>query len=205
MFNVCHTCGSYAEMPDIDPAGPDVVCRDCGARRRFRRLPLFLVTGASSSGKTVIAEALVGELRECVVLEHDLLWQKQYDTLEDGYRVFRRLWLHLAANLAQSGRPVVLIGTTLPEQNEQLPERAYFSATHYLGLVCDDDLLVQRLRSRPAWRGINEAFVDRMVSFNRWLKENAASCAPPLFLVDTSLGSPEAVASEVAAWVRWQL
>jgi hypothetical protein len=37
-------------------------------------------------------------------------------TPEDGYRVYRNVWLRLAKNIGQCGLPVVLCGTAVPDQ-----------------------------------------------------------------------------------------
>ena len=59
------------------------------------------------------------------------------------------MWLRIAKNVGQSGRPVVFCGSAFPEHFEECPERSDFSKLYYLTLVCDDDLLVERLQQRP--------------------------------------------------------
>lgn len=206
MFNVCPACGAYEVEKAIEPAGAAAafaVCPRCGHRRRFLRLPLFVVTGASGSGKSTLALALPARLPECVVLESDILWEAGFDTPSDGYAAFRDLWLRLAKNVHQAGRPVVLCGTAVPEQCEGRPERRYLAEIRYLALVCDGAVLAERLRRRPAWRESGgDAFVAEMVRFNAWLREHAAGTAPPMDLLDTSILSVEAATDRVAAWVR---
>ena len=53
----------------------------------------------------------------------------------DGHPAFRSVWLRMAAMIHQSGRPVVLCGTVVPPEFEDLPERVFFSDIHYLALV----------------------------------------------------------------------
>lgn len=62
------------------------------------------------------------------------------------------MWLRLAKNIGQAGLPIILCGTSLPDQFEACPERRYFATLHYLALVCDEITLKERLRQRPAWR-----------------------------------------------------
>src|SRR5215469_1407756 len=118
MFTVCPQCGVYDEEKVIDPSGPFAICPACNYAHRFLRLPLFVVSGASGSGKSTLGLALVPLLHDCVVMESDLLWRPEFTTLQDGYRSYRNLWLLLAKNIGQGGRPVVLVGTALPEQFE---------------------------------------------------------------------------------------
>ncbi|MGZ6286091.1 MAG: AAA family ATPase [Ktedonobacterales bacterium] len=204
MFNVCPQCGEYLEEKAIDVRGPFAICPVCGYAHHFERLPLFIVSDASGSGKSTLALALVRQLHECVVMESDILWLPEFDTPEDGYRAYRNLWLRLAKNISQSGRPVVLIGSAVPEQFEACSERRYFGELHYLVLVADDDILEERLRARPAWRRSATAdALATMLEFNRWLRQHAATATPPMALLNTSQQS----VTHTMAWVHqyWPL
>jgi hypothetical protein len=197
MFNVCSQCGLYAEGKEIRQrmgADPLAICPHCGHGSPFRQLPLFVITGASGAGKTAVGLELVeAQLRaeswvpDCVYLEQDILWRDEFADPENSYRAFRNMWLRMAKNIGQAGRPVVLCGSAVPEQYECCPERRYFAAIHYLALVCDDDLLRGRLVARPGWRRSgSDGFVDQMIAFNRWFRENAQASEPRITLLDTS-------------------
>lgn len=88
-----------------------------------KKLPLFLVTGASCAGKSTICELLFQRERDYLVLESDLLWEDRWNTPEDNYAAYRSLWMRVCANVSQGGRPVVLCGCCIPEQFEARPER----------------------------------------------------------------------------------
>jgi len=203
MFNVCTACGLSHVEPEFDESG-HLVCGSCGGRRPFRRLPLLLVGGPAGAGKSTAGAALLGELTEAVVIEADLLWRREFDTPGDGYRSYSRLWLRLAAHISQSGKPVALFGAgfAVPHGVEPLPERRLFDAVHYLGLVCDDEVLAARLRARPSWRNTSDELVGEHVKFNHWLKEHAAKTEPPVTLIDTTSAAVPVTAALVASWVR---
>jgi predicted kinase len=202
VFNVCPRCGEYAEEKVIDPEGPFAICPRCGYAHRFVRLPLFLLSGASGTGKSTICMELVGRASDHVVMESDILWMPEFATPEDDYRRYRNLWLRVAKNVHQAGRPVVLCGTAVPEQFEACPEARYFAGIHTLALVCTDDVLVQRLTDRPAWRqSATPEFIQRMLNFNRWLKANAALSTPPIALLDTSGLSIRQSVERVQQWL----
>jgi hypothetical protein len=206
VFNVCPSCGVYTVEKEIDPIESVAICSTCGHRHPFLRLPLFVLTGASGAGKTAVCLRLPGVLPECVTLESDILWRKEFDEPDTDYRAYRDLWLRVAKNVGQAGRPVVLGGTALPEQFETCPERRYFTVLHYLALVCEDDVLSERLRARPHWRAAGSPeFVDRMIQLNRWLVENASRTDPPMALLDTTTSTVENTVSQVAAWVRGKI
>jgi len=200
VFNVCPHCGEYSAEKTIDPAGPYAICPYCHYAHPFLMQPLFILTGPSGAGKTTVCLELASHLKDCVTLETDILWGAFPTTADKGYSAYHDMWLRLAKNIGQTGRPVVLCGTMLPEHLVNCPERRYFSAVHYLALVCEDDLLVQRLKQRPLWRGADPTDGE-MVRFNRWLKAHAADTEPPMTLYDTSQHSIAETAHAVTQWI----
>jgi gluconate kinase len=167
---------------------------------------LFILTGASATGKSTLCLELATRLSDCVCIECDILWRPEFATPKDNYHTFRDLCLRVAKNVAQASRPVLLCGSAIPEQYENCPERRYFSATHYLALVCDDEELISRLQSRPAWRqSSTREFIATMLQFNRWFKTNARNTQPPMTLLDTTHLSINQCVERVANWVHSQL
>src|ERR671927_973598 len=186
MFNLCPNCGEYRADKEVVAEGAYAVCPVCRFRHQFLRLPLFILTGASGAGKSTVCLGLAARMKEVVVMESDILWGAEFDRPETNYREYRETWLRLCKNISQGGRPVVLCGVGEPGQFERCVERRYFSELHYLALTCDAELLVSRLRSRPAWRGTsNDDCIRQQVAFNRWLTEIARKTEPPMALLDT--------------------
>jgi predicted kinase len=209
MFNVCPGCGEYSADKVVEPAAAPAavaICAHRGHRHTFHRGPLFIVTGASCTGKTTIALQLAAALPDYVVLDSDILWGKAFVEVEGTAadpHPYRTVWLRMAKNIGQGGRPVVLLGSAIQEQFEASPERRYFETLHYMTLVCSDETLDARLSARPAWRGSGTAEVrETMRAFNRWLREHAATTSPPMTLLDTTALSVTEVVDAVSAWVR---
>ena len=201
MFNVCHNCGLYRSDKVIDPAGPFAICPECGHKHPFRMLPLLLVSGASGAGKSSVCQTLLGKMENAVLLDGDIIWRAEFNTPDDNYRDYFETWLRLAKNISQSGRPVVSFGAGMgvPANIEPCIERRYFSTIHYLALICDDEVLAQRLKARPAWRGSSEeAFVARQMQFNRWFKEKGNRYAS---LIDTTSLTLETTAEQIQSWI----
>jgi len=86
---------------------------ECGQRHRFLRLPLFVVSGASGTGKSAVCRYLLGNLAEVVVLDSDILWRPEFGSTGAGSPTFCETWLRVAKNIGQSGRPVVLFGSAV--------------------------------------------------------------------------------------------
>ena len=110
------------------------------------------------------------------------------------------MWLRLAKNIGQAGRPVALVGAgfAVPDNLEPCIERRYFSSIHYLALVCDDAVLAARLAARPAWRD-SRGTIAQQLEFNRWLIADRGE--PPIERIDTTGVAERATADAVLAWI----
>lgn len=194
-MRVCERCGEWSdELVVVDDA---VVCAHCGHGTPFLRRPLFQVTGASGAGKTAVWRPLVAALPECVVLDQDAtLCGLDWET-------HRRTWLNVAAGIHQGGRSTVLVATQLPEHYAELPERRWFAAIHFAALVCSPEALEQRLRARPAWRGVTDDSIAEMQRFNARLTENGE--AEGMTVLDTTSATPAQTARDLHDWVHARL
>ncbi|SEN97801.1 AAA family ATPase [Paenibacillus sp. OV219] len=200
MFNVCPACGEYRIDKSIQQTdgGTYAICPACEHPHPFLQLPLFIVTGASGAGKSSLVLQLSSITKDFVVMETDILWDNRYNEPDTNYRDYREMWLRMAKNITQAGKPVVLCGSTTPEQLEDCVERRYFGEIHYIALVCESGLLEERLRSRPAWRGSSsDDFIKGMVGFNQWFIEQGPINSPRIVALDTSHDSPQDTARKV--------
>lgn len=205
-LSVCVACGDWFDQPHVAEDAAVLICRACGHRQPFRRLPLVALTGPSGAGKSTVGRLLVRALADvAVVLEQDVLWTAGLRDPCDDFGQFRVAWLRMAAMIHQSGRPVVLVGTVVPAQLEQRAERVFIGPIHYLGLVCRSDVLRARLVNRPAWRGWTPSRIAETLAFNDWLQHAASSLDPPVELIDTTDQPVTETAAAVAAWVRQRI
>lgn len=159
------------------------------------RRPLFVVLGASGTGKTTIATPLADALRgECAVFDGDWLIDPvgpQIDTT--GWSVLFDAWLHVAGGVAQSGLPTLVLGQLLPGSIEPLPSGALVRSVHHLALVCEEGEQRRRLAARPAWRGQD---ADAQVGYTTWLRENIDP------IVSTDDRRIDDVVADVVDWFR---
>lgn len=196
----------YSVGKEIIEDGSFAVCPHCGDKRKIRRLPLFIITGASCIGKSTISSKLQQEYDKVVVMESDILWNGIYNTPEDDYRQYRELWLRVCKNISQSVNPVVLCGCAIPEQFEVCAERRYFSDIHYLAVVAGDEKLKERIEVRPAYRNCDgDEFVNSQLQFNNWFKENYDKTNPNITLLNNSNQTVEQSVCEVIKWIDTKL
>ena len=184
-------CGPGTALQADQPA-QRLRCPRCGAQQRLPAHPLFVVTGASGSGKSTIVEPLRHRLPDCAVLETDLILQ----VAALGWDTWRNTWLQLAHAIALNARATVLCGSLLPGHLEALPARQLVGPVHFCNLDCSDAVLAERLRARPAWRAWTEERIVEHQRFAAGLRERIQ----PTF--DTSVLSVEEVADRIAKWIR---
>ena len=200
MFNVCPNCGMYqvdkkiAQVEDQNVA----ICQHCKHPHPFKKLPLLFLTGASGAGKSTIGLRLQQAYGKVVVLENDIL---PFDKMP-----IYELTLRIAKNIHQNGTPVLQVGCNIPEYVENSIEKRYFAGLHYLALVCDNDLLIERLKARPAWRGCNtESYWKPQVGFNEWFKKFHDKVSPKIDLIDTTHLLIEETEVMVKDWIEKKL
>src|SRR5215475_13332482 len=108
-----HYCQVCAEPRAMEPIAQGAQCPVCGSRQDgVARAPLFVVTGASGSGKTAILAPLAAALAsDCVAFDADMLLDAA-GALSRGQPIdwpaFHAALLAVAHGIAQSGRPTVL-------------------------------------------------------------------------------------------------
>jgi len=164
-----------------------------------KKLPLFIITGASCVGKSTMSEILFKRETKYIVLESDLLWNEMYNTPDDDFRNYRELWLKLCNNISQIGMPVVLCGCAVPKQFELCKGRSGFSSIYYLAVVSDENVLEERM---CRGRGVTDAnWIKSSIDFNKWLKDNADKTTPTIKLLDNSKLTPYETAELADAWI----
>lgn len=165
-----------------------------------KKLPLFIVAGASGVGKSSACEILFQRETDYIVLESDILWNDVYNgNPDDGYRAYREVWMTMCANISQIGKPCVLCGCGEPRHFEICDARQYFSDVHYLAVVCRNDILAHRMQDL---RGITKKnWISSSQVYNQWLFDNAELTEPAITLVDNSDITLKETAMQIEKWI----
>ena len=203
MYELCSKCGKYIPDADVDPDGPYIVCNGCGLRQPFQMLPLFIITGASGTGKTTLSSEipLMDEKPDLVYLDSDMLLIEEYT--KSGWQEYRNIWLWMCFNISQSGRPVALFGSAPPPDFEDAHRRKYFSTIYYMALTCDSDELKQRLSQRPEWRqSSSPEFIKNHLEWNQRFIDNEPTADPPYSVLDTTGKTIHETIIELFRWVN---
>ncbi|OPA73793.1 hypothetical protein BVG16_27320 [Paenibacillus selenitireducens] len=159
----------------------------------MNQTPLFLITGASGSGKTRVITELYRECPEHVVLDLDALWGPV-----DDWDKIKNIWIHVAHQMALNQRMTILCGTFLPWEFDKVDLKDHFRV-YYIGLHCSDEVRETRLRAR----GWDDQSIQDHQEFNHWIVMNAEqSFDPAMPLIDTSVLSPEEVALRIKAYIK---
>jgi broad-specificity NMP kinase len=157
----------------------------------MKKVPLFVVTGASGTGKTTISSMVRELLPDFDVFDMDIInnvdWQ-----------IAKANWLRIAYSISLSGRGTVLCGTMIPENIELADHKNKFEKILYINLHCDDQTRERRLIAR----GWEESLIEEHKKFANWLLQNSEQAfIPPMSTIDTTKHSPENVANQIKEWV----
>jgi hypothetical protein len=154
----------------MQPRAGAAWCPECGGVDPAAAIePLFVVTGASGSGKTALFGPLARLLAgQCVTFDVDWLIDPATVLAAGGpldWSALRDAWLAVAHGVAQAGMPTVLLGPLIPEHLGRRPSRRWVGEIHFLVLDCSDDVRRERISARPTWRSRD---IDEQTEFGRW-------------------------------------
>jgi RNase adaptor protein for sRNA GlmZ degradation len=205
LFNICSQCGKLTVEPEaiIEEESYYLVCSNCGAKTKFKRYPLYLILGASGTGKTTLCRKITGKFKDYITIDVDVFLRKEFDKTDNNFIEFKNYCLNIANNLSQNGSPVLFFLQGIPNDFENSSERKFFTKIHYLFLVCDEEELLKRLQKKfgdSKKLTENRDQVEEIIKYNRKLKEIAEYS--DIMLIDSSKNSMDNIVIQVYNWLK---
>lgn len=137
-----------------------------------RKLPLFVVTGASGVGKTTAMTELRPRLPDFAVYSTDAdMFGSTAGILDYPSRF--NLLLRFASCNAESGIGTVICGTFMPWDAQKCDTYDAFSEVCFINLHCDDTTRNTRLRNRADKATWTDDMLKSHEQFAQWLLDNA--------------------------------
>lgn len=192
----CPECDAFA----LSGGGTDtLLCTACNAQVEANFLPLFLISGASGTGKSTLIRHLRPLLPDCVVVGGDLL----IDVANRDRQSFLGRWLRVAYATAQSGYSMVVAGVIEKAELDAHVDSSLVGQIYVIGLHTNEDVRVARLEARPRWAKHSAekraARIAEHIDFTRRITQDVE------ILVDTTENTVEYIAQEVAAWIKQRM
>ena len=201
MVEICPNCGNY----DYDKPGEEsaVTCPKCSHPWDFKKLPLFIVTGASGAGKSTTLQALQQMTDELVCLESDIFYNAMPHETPEDYMAQTELLMAFSRDIMQCGKPTIWSRAG----NIQMLSGAYgtrfFSDIFVLALTVGE----QELRRRMAeGRGITDTgWIQSSLDYDRYFREHDNIEGVPYDTLEVSGLTVEEAAREVGRWALSKL
>ncbi len=201
MVEICPNCGNYDYDKTVEKSA--VTCPKCSHTWDFKKLPLFIVTGASGAGKSTTLQALQQMTDELVCLESDIFYNAMPHETPEDYMAQTELLMAFSRDIMQCGKPTIWSRAG----NIQMLSRAYgtrfFSDIFVLALTVGE----QELRRRMAeGRGITDTgWIQSSLDYDRYFREHDNIEGVPYDTLEVSGLTVEEAAREVGRWALSKL
>lgn len=201
MIGICSNCGNHRWDKTVTET--EIVCPRCHHRWRYRRLPLFILSGCSGVGKTTTGQELLARQTDFIVLDADLFYNiMPHDSDADYLRQVEQMQSH-SRNLMQSGKPVLWTMAGNLDKLYQTYNCRFFSAIYCLALTCGESTLRERMTQG---RGItDEGWIQSSVEYNRYFQTHNRLGDTGFDTFDITDKSVREVADYVEKWVKQHL
>ena len=201
MIGICPRCGNYDW--DKEVTGNQVCCSKCGETWRFRKMPLFVLTGCSGMGKTTTGIEIMKQQNEFIVLDADMFYSiMPHDTQEDYYNQIEQVE-SLSKNIMQTGKTVLWTMAGNLDKLNHVYNRRFIGEIYCLALVCEEEEL--RRRMTEGRKITDEGWIQSSVEYNHYFKTHDCLADMPFEVFDTTGKSVPQVAEYVIGWVKGKL
>ncbi len=201
MVEICPNCGNYD--PDKTVTDNKITCPKCSHTWDYKKLPLFIVTGASGVGKSTTVHTLQQMSREFVCLESDMLYSIMPHETPGDYMAQTEAMMAFSRDVMQCGKPAVWSRAG----NIQMLPNAYgmrfFSGIFVLALTAGEAELRRRMTEG---RGIADSeWIQRSVDYDRYFSEHDNIEGVYYDTLDVSKLTVQEAARELERWALGKL
>ncbi len=201
MVDICPKCGNYDWDKTVE--GRQVTCPKCGHSWNFRKLPLFIVTGASGVGKTTTVQALQAESQEFVCMDNDMLYSLLPHKTEADHLAEAEQLQAFSRNIMQCGKPTVWSRAGNIHLLAETYGARFFSGIPVLALVCSEQELRRRMIEG---RGISDpGWLQSSAEYNRYFLEHDRIGSVFFDRLDIGAMSVAEAAHRVEGWLKGKL
>lgn len=164
-----------------------------------KEIKLFLITGASGTGKTTLVPLLCKKLSNSFqVYDFDQIW-KPYDFTETWEREVAKKALSIFIKNMEEGVSTVIVGLIRPQlAQEMLADIPLFEIKFCLLDVTVEER-AKRLKKRSASQDLVDD-VEELMNLEKWLEDSKYEFVK----IETTNLSPKKVANSLAQWVKTQ-
>ncbi|MFD0696373.1 AAA family ATPase [Paenibacillus sp. GCM10027628] len=165
------------------------------------KVPLYIVTGASGSGKSTVVKELRRVMPDYDVFDYDALIKVMRDDEDDEIdkNKLKNIWLRVARGIAESGRSAIICGRIQPQDIKKCKDFDYFRRIYYLVLHCDEKTREKRLRARST---MTDKKLQSNIDLAKKLIRRADQYSPTMPVIDTSKTNAAKVAKRISKWIH---
>lgn len=166
MIGICSKCGSTEWDKEIEK--DEIICPNCGNRWKFKKLPIFFLTGCSGIGKTTTGKELQKIVSDYVIIDADMFSNIMHPQNDDEYYHMIAQIYHLTKNINQSGKMVVWTMAGNIDKLYHTYGAKYFSVINVLALTATADEVRKRMKEG---RKIEDAdWIQGSVDYNEYFR-----------------------------------
>lgn len=198
MIGICSQCGSYEWDKEVE--NDEIICPNCGNRWKFKKLPIFFLTGCSGIGKTTTGKELQKIASDYVIIDADMFSNIMHPQNEDDYYHMIAQIYHLTKNINQSGKMVVWTMAGNIDKLYHTYGAKYFSEINVLALTTTAEEARGRMREG---RKIEDAqWIQGSVDYNEYFRTHDSLGDTKFDSLDCTNDTPEIIAEKVLKWLN---
>lgn len=198
MIGICSKCGSTEWDKEVE--NDEIICPNCGNRWKFKKLPIFFLTGCSGIGKTTTGKELQKIASDYVIIDADMFSNIMHPQNDDEYYHMIAQIYHLTKNINQSGKMVVWTMAGNIDKLYHTYGAKYFSGINVLALTATAGEVRRRMKEG---RKIEDAdWIQGSVDYNEYFRTHDFLGDTKFDSLDCTNDTPEIVAGKVLEWLN---